>query len=337
MTDEPGQTSGGGAAATNEPEPNTARSSASIPAVAIPARLVAVGGGKGGIGKSAIAAMLAVEMARRGLRTILIDCDFGGPNLHSLFAMSLPRVSVSDFLSRRVESLADLALTTPVPGLSLIAGPGGAVQEGALLHQQRSRLMRAVSALDAEVIVLDLGAGAHYNVVDFFLLATHGILVVTPEPTSVENAYRFLKVAFLRRIKNAGLGEDMRGAALGTTADGGSQARTPAALIAEVIRQTPAVAEVLHRLMASFRPHLVVNQVRGLGDLALGESMSQVSRRLLGVRLDLLGHVHHCELLARAIRTRLPVVPENLGREVVADIAGLASRLLAARGQEAGA
>jgi hypothetical protein len=62
--------------------------------------------------------------------------------------------------------------------------------------------------------------------------------------------------------------------------------------------------------------------------------MSQASSRLFGVRLELLGHVHHCELLARAIRTRLPVVPENLGREVVADIAGLATRLLAGRGDE---
>lgn len=337
MTAGSGRTVAGGAAATAEPEPTAIRSPGSARGAATPARLVAIGGGKGGIGKSAVAAMLAVEMARRGQRTTLIDCDFGGPNLHSLFAMSPPRVSVSDFLSRRAESLAELALATPVPGLSLIAGPGGASQEGALLHQQRTRLMRAMSTLDAEVIVLDLGAGAHYNVVDFFLLAAHGILVVTPEPTSVENAYRFLKVAFLRRIRNAGLGESVKDVALGTSGDGGTQARTPAALVAEVIRQTPAAAEVLHRLMASFRPHLVVNQVRGPMDLALGESMSQVSRRLLGVRLDLLGHVHHCELLARAIRTRLPVVPENLGREVVADIAGLASRLLAPRGQEAGA
>lgn len=337
MTEGAGRTLAGGAPATPAPDTGMPRSPGPSRQTTGQARLVAVGGGKGGIGKSAVAAMLAVELARRGQRTTLVDCDFGGPNLHSLFAMTQPRVSVSDYLSRRVESLAELALTTPVPGLSLIAGPGGATQEGALLHQQRSRLMRAMSTLDAEVIVLDLGAGAHYNVVDFFLLATHGILVVTPEPTSVENAYRFLKVAFLRRVRNAGLGEAMKDVVLGTTADGGAAARTPAALIAELIRQTPAAAEVLHRLMASFRPHLVVNQVRGPVDLALGESMGQVSRRLLGVRLDLLGHVHHCELLARAIRSRLPVVPENLGREVVADVVAIASCLLAPRGQEAGA
>ncbi|HNX51725.1 MAG TPA: P-loop NTPase [Thermoanaerobaculaceae bacterium] len=294
-----------------------------------PARLVAIGGGKGGIGKSAIATTLAVEMARRGLRTTLVDCDFGGPNLHSLLAMSQPRASLSDYLARRVGSLAELALTTPVPGLSLIAGPGGAGQESTLLHQQRTRLIRALSTLEADVIVLDLGAGAHYNVVDFFLLATHGILVVTPEPTSVENAYRFLKVAFLRRVKSSGLAEEFRNAALGGADGSGALPRTPAALVAEIARLAPATGEALSRLLASFRPELVVNQVRSAQDLALGEAMSQVSSRLFGLKLQLLGHAHHCELLARAIRSRLPVVPENLGREFTADIAGLASRLLA--------
>lgn len=294
-------------------------------------RLIAVGGGKGGIGKSAIATTLAVEMARRGLQTTLVDCDFGGPNLHSLLAMSQPRMSLSDYLARRVGSLAELALTTPVPGLSLIAGPGRAGQESALLHQQRTRLMRALSTLQADVIVLDLGAGAHYNVVDFFLLATHGILVVTPEPTSVENAYRFLKVAFLRRVKSSGLAEDLRDAALGGTDGGAALARTPAALVAEITRLAPATGETLRRILASFRPQLVVNQVRSAQDLALGDAMSQVSSRLFGLELQLLGHAHHCELLARAIRSRLPVVPENLGREFTADIAGLASRLLTRR------
>jgi flagellar biosynthesis protein FlhG len=320
--------------ATVNPDGIHARSGVRGNPAAASARLVAIGGGKGGIGKSAIAATLAVEMARRGLRTTLVDCDFGGPNLHSLLAMSQPRVSVSDYLARRVESLAELALTTPVPGLSLIAGPSGSAQEATLLHQQRVRLMRAVSTLDAEVVVLDLGAGAHYNVVDFFLLATHGILVVTPEPTSVENAYRFLKVAFLRRIKSSGLAEELRDVALGGRGGAGATARTPAALVAEVTRLAPDVGEALSRLLASFRPLLVVNQVRGVQDLTLGESMSQVARRLFGVKLELLGHAHHCELLARAIRTRLPVVPENLGRELGADIASLVSRLLARRPEE---
>jgi flagellar biosynthesis protein FlhG len=290
---------------------------------------VAIGGGKGGIGKSAIAVLLGVECARRGLRTILVDCDFGGPNLHSLLAMSFPRETLSDFVGRQVESLDGLAVPTPVPGLTLIPGPRSATGDTSLLHQQRGRLMRAIGSLAADVIVLDLGAGTHYNVVDFFLLAPFGVLVVTPEATSVENAYRFLKVAFLRRIHHTDLGKRVKDLVLEAARDGATASRTPAELMAHVAREVPETGRELARLMGSFRPLLVVNQVRTVQDLSLGDSMGHAARRLFGVGLEALGAIHHCEFLARAVRSRLPLVPENLGGEAVADVSRLASRLLA--------
>lgn len=289
--------------------------------------LVAVGGGKGGVGKSVLAALVGVECARRGFATALLDCDFGGPNLHSLLGMSSPRETISDFVCRRTDSLADLAVPTPVPGLVLVAGPRGSSGDANLLHQQRVRLKRAIAALPARVTVLDLGAGTHHDVVDFFLLASHGVLVVTPEALSVENAYRFLKVAFLRRIRGAAPSEGLKDLIQAAARDGGG-ARSPAELMARVSRSAPAAGEALARLMETFQPLLVVNQVRTPPDLALGESMSAAARRLFGVGLHLLGSLHHCEALARAVRARLPVVPENLGPEVVADLGRLVTRLL---------
>lgn len=290
--------------------------------------LVAVGGGKGGIGKSVLAALLGVECARRGLQTVLLDCDFGGPNLHSLLGMSLPRETVSDFVTRRVESLDALAVPTPVPGLTLVPGPRGATGDASLLHQQRVRLKRSIGTLQARVTLLDLGAGTHYDVVDFFLLASHGVLVVTPEALSVENAYRFLKVAFLRRIRNAELGEEVKKLIQDAARDGGASARTPADLLAHVAREAPVAGQALTRIMETFRPLLVVNQVRTSQDLALGDSMAQAARRLFGVGLEPLGALHHCDVLGRAVRARLPVVPENLGPEAVADLGRLVTRLL---------
>jgi len=290
--------------------------------------LVAVGGGKGGIGKSVLAALLAIECARRGLQTILLDCDFGGPNLHSLLGMSLPRETLSEFVSRRADSLAALAVPTPVPRLTLVPGPRGTAGDASLLHQQRVRLKRAVGTLQAQVAVLDLGAGTHYDVVDFFLLAAHGVLVVTPEALSVENAYRFLKVAFLRRIRNAELSGDVEELLQEAAREGGSGARTPAELMAHINREAPVAGQVLTRLVETFRPLLVVNQVRTTQDLALADSMCQAARRLFGVALEPLGALHHCDTLARAVRARLPVIPENLGVEAVTDLGRLVTRLL---------
>ena len=156
----------------------------------------------------------------------------------------------------------------------------------------------------------------------------HGVLVVTPEALSVENAYRFLKVAFLRRIRNAELSGDVEELLQEAAREGGSGARTPAELMAHINREAPVAGQVLTRLVETFRPLLVVNQVRTTQDLALADSMCQAARRLFGVALEPLGALHHCDTLARAVRARLPVIPENLGVEAVTDLGRLVTRLL---------
>jgi flagellar biosynthesis protein FlhG len=301
---------------------------------ASPALVVAIGGGKGGIGKSVFSALLGIELARRGRRTVLVDCDFGGPNLHSLLAMPQPQRTLSAYIERHVDSLAALPVATPEPGLALIAGADNAAEGVILPYQQRCRLSRAIAELDFEVVILDLGAGINHTVLDFFLSAPRGVLVVVPEATSVENAYRFLKAAFLRTVKNAQMDSDVQAMLQDLDRDGSARPAAPADLVARVARDNPQAGRELRRVTASLRPLLVVNQARSPADLALADSLAGAASRLFGVDLEPLGHVHHCELLARAVRSRLPLTFENLGREVVADVTAVATRLLVATGRE---
>ena len=85
-------------------------------------RIWAVGGGKGGVGKSAVASSLACAIAGTGRRCTLIDADLGGANLHTLLGVPRPRRTLSHFLSGEVQSLADLLVPTSVPNLSLVSG-----------------------------------------------------------------------------------------------------------------------------------------------------------------------------------------------------------------------
>ena len=164
-------------------------------------KIVAIGGGKGGIGKSLLASSLGIELARRGQRVILVDLDLGGANLHTALGIAHPEETLYDFVGRRVETLEELAVETGIENLRLISGSLDAIGAANPLHQQKLRLMRAIQGLNAEIILLDLGAGSHFNVLDFFLLADQGIVTLVPEPTAVENAYRFVKAAFFRRLK----------------------------------------------------------------------------------------------------------------------------------------
>jgi flagellar biosynthesis protein FlhG len=291
-------------------------------------RIVAIGGGKGGIGKSLVSVTLGIELVRRGLRVVLVDCDLGGANLHSFLGMQFPKETLSDFVLRRVETLSQLVITTPVPGLGLISGARNAIQVANPMHQQKLRLLRAVAKLDADVAVLDLGAGTHYNVVDFFLQAHHGILVIVPEPTSVENAYRFLKAAFLRRVRSVDASFGIRELIQEVTRARGQRPLVPAEIVQAVAERDPEAGAALEREMASFKPLLLVNQVREPKDLSLGEGMCAASRKLFGLELTYLGHLRHYDQVWRAVRAHQPVFFEKLGKSFALDLAAVAGRLL---------
>jgi flagellar biosynthesis protein FlhG len=291
-------------------------------------RIIAIGGGKGGIGKSLIAVTLGIELVRRGLRVVLVDCDLGGANLHSFLGMEYPKETLSDFVLRRVESLSQLVITTPVPGLGLISGARNAIRVANPVHQQKLRLLRALAKLDADVAILDLGAGTHYNVVDFFVEAPYGILVIVPEPTSVENAYRFLKAAFLRRVRSVDAAFGLPDLIQEVTHAHGQKPLVPAEIVLAVGERDAEAGEALRREMASFKPLLLVNQVREPKDLSLGEDMCAASRRLFGLELIYLGHLRHYDQVWRAVRSSQPVFFEKLGKSFALDLAAVAGRLL---------
>jgi flagellar biosynthesis protein FlhG len=162
-------------------------------------RVIAIGGGKGGIGKSLVAVNLAIELARREERVVLVDADLGGANLHTCLGIDLPRRTLSDFIERRAQRIEDVVTPTGIPGLGLISGAMDHLDAANPKYAQKMRLMRSIQSLDVDHVILDLGAGTHLNVLDLFLVSDHGILVLVPEPTAVENVYRFVKAAFWRR------------------------------------------------------------------------------------------------------------------------------------------
>src|SRR5512134_3666259 len=165
-------------------------------------RVVSVGGGKGGIGKSLVSANLGIELARRGKRVVLVDADLGGANLHTTLGIDLPRRTLSDFIERRAARIEDVVTPTGVANLGLVSGALDHLDAANPRHAQKMRFLRHVQQMDVDFAILDLGAGTHGNVLDFFLVSDHGVLVLVPEPTAVENAYRFVKAAFWRRMRN---------------------------------------------------------------------------------------------------------------------------------------
>jgi flagellar biosynthesis protein FlhG len=282
--------------------------------IASPARIVSVGGGKGGVGKTFITANLAASLARAGHRVVAVDADLEGANLHTCVGAKAPPTSLADFVARREEDLGKLVVDTPLRNLRLIAGTDANLGGAQPSHLRRVRLMRSLRQLDADFVFLDLGAGTHASVLDYFLVGDDGLIVIAPEPTSVENAYTFLRAAFYRRLRLAMVGHGVRklvSQAMDQRNERGI--RTPLDLLREIESLDPVEGARFVETMRAFRPRIVVNEVRTAEDIKLGFAVSSVCRKYFGLEADYLGYVSHDDQVRRSIQARRPVI--DFGRE----------------------
>jgi flagellar biosynthesis protein FlhG len=163
-------------------------------------KILAIGGGKGGAGKSVFSTIMAFWLARIGNRTVLMDIDLGGANLHTLLGIKSPDRTLNDFITRKYEELEDICIDTSEKNLRLISGASDVLSLANPHFSQKVKLMTHLSRLDADYVVLDLGAGTSFNVLDFFLIAHKKIIVLTPQPTSIQNAYIFVRNAVYRKL-----------------------------------------------------------------------------------------------------------------------------------------
>jgi flagellar biosynthesis protein FlhG len=277
--------------------------------------LWAVGGGKGGVGKSVLATNLGVALARRGFTAVLVDADLGGANLHTLLGMPHPPLSLSDFVLRRVGTLAEVAVPTTVGGLSLVSGARALLDMANPKSAHKERILRQVTGLPADHVILDVGSGSSFNVLDFFLAARVGVVVVVPEATSVENAYHFIRAGFFRRLRRAEPRARVREVmeeVLETRR--GREVRAPRDIIPEVERVEPEVGRALRREAENFRPMVVVNRVEREEQERLGEDMASACRRHFGCAVTCPGVIAADPLVGRSVELRRPaleVFPES--------------------------
>ena len=290
-------------------------------------RVISVGGGKGGIGKSLISANLGIELARRGKKVVLVDADLGGANLHTTLGVDVPRRTLSDFIERKVERIDDVITPTTVENLGLVSGAMDHLDVANPRHAQKMRLLRHVQQMDVDYAILDLGAGTHSNTLDFFLVSDHGVLVLVPEPTAVENAYRFVKAAFWRRMRNVAqvFGYDGLLRAVMSSAS----FKSPVELVTSIAQRDPEAGRNLARQLAAFRPRLIVNQARTAQDADVGQAVVSAWRKYFGLEMDYLGFIHYDDEMWRAVRARRPLLVERPDVPAARCFASIADGLLA--------
>ena len=157
------------------------------------ANVIAVTSGKGGVGKSNVSVNLAIKLAAAGKDVVLLDADLGLANADVLCSIDLP-FNLSHVISRKKE-LREVMVKAP-GGFRLIGGASGLARMADLSDADRNRLVTALAELEhqTDVIVIDTGAGISPNVLAFTRAADHVLVVTTPEPTAITDAYAVIKV-----------------------------------------------------------------------------------------------------------------------------------------------
>ena len=272
--------------------------------------MLPIASGKGGVGKSLIAANLAVALARAGKQVVLADLDLGGSNLHTILGMRGLPSGIGTFLSGRSKDFMSVVYPTDYEGLRFIPGDAEIPGMANLTAGQKKRLLNNLNELDADYLVVDLGSGSTYNTIDFFLASPGGIVITTPDLTAILNAYLFLKNTVFRML--------MR-----------SFPRTsPAAARFRELRRNPetmqrlyvpVLIEELRKLdpegvmkfvdqISRFKPSMILNLLDDPRDAAKAGKIRRSCKQYLGLDVEHLGITYRDTLQDTALASGLPIV-----------------------------
>jgi len=281
-------------------------------------RLWAVGGGKGGIGKSIVSLNLAYWLAKLNQQVVLVDADLGGANLHTLLGIKFVKYTLADYLNKRVKSLDDITITTPVPGLRLICGASDIVGLANPKYLQKQKIIKALQKLDADHLILDLGAGSNFDTLDFFLSCNYKIAVITPQPTALQNGYGFIKSALYRSITRSFSNNTLIAPLIYRAIDPNSN--KPIASITELIsafdKVHPSHGERLQKLISDFDLYLVANMVKTKKDKKAAEIIKTVIQKYLNIEhVSLLGSISFDQQIEDSIALMKPAFMNNTNNQ----------------------
>ena len=291
-------------------------------------RIIPIASGKGGVGKSMVAANLGIAFAQAGQRVVVTDLDLGASNLHLVLGHHAPQLGVGTFLNNTKSSFADIIINTDVRGLRFIPGDTEIPGIANLKTYQLKALVKELIALqkDTDILILDLGAGTHQSILDFFLLSGQGIVVSAPAVTAVLNAYVFLKNAVFRLMltsfpRNSKARKHMEKLRVDGT---GQQRLYIPRILPEIKSIDPKSYNTFTSRLEQLRPRLIMNMIIEPKDADVAMKIRRSCEEYLDLKIEHLGVIYRDTAQETALASRLPIVlykPQSMLSQAVYRIA----------------
>ena len=272
-------------------------------------QILPIASGKGGVGKSLLSANLAIALGQAGKKVVLADLDLGASNLHLALGHNVKNNSIGTYLTDK-SSFQSIIEPTEYDNVSFIAGDSQIPGLTTLKAAQKTKLLRNFHSIDADFLILDLGAGTHQIILYMFLQSPQGILVTAPTVTATLDGYLFLKNSVFRLLNTT----YKRGSAghqyleqLKTNSDAMKSIYIPK-LVDQLSVVDPVNTGLFKTRMNQFKPRLVMNMIDDPKDADRAQRIRNSCSQYLGMDLEYLGLMYRDQLQDKALSSRLPVI-----------------------------
>ncbi len=272
-------------------------------------QIIPIASGKGGVGKSLLSANLAIALGQAGKKVIIADLDLGSSNLHLVIGQKASKNGVGTFLTGQT-SFEELVQPTDYENVSFIAGDSEIPGLTSLKVSQKNDLVKHFTKLDADYLILDLGAGTHLTILDMFLLSPQGIVVTAPTVTATLNGYLFLKNVVFRMMYNTfRKGTPAYKYLESLKTDSASLQRLYIPKLIEILEEKdPENTALFKKRMKEFHPRLVMNMIDDPKDAEKAGKIRRSCQQYLGLDIEHLGVIYRDTMQDKALSSRLPVI-----------------------------
>jgi len=293
--------------------------------------IIPIAGGKGGIGKSLLTANLAVSLAKMGHKTVVVDLDLGGSNLHTFLGLPGDQPGIGNFIHARKNQINDYVVSTPWKNLLFIPGDCSTPFTGNINHNKKRLLIKNLLSIQCRYLLLDLGAGSSYNTLDFFRMSDRGIVITTPEITAINNMLGFLNNFVFRSIERSLSNKPHTHSALKEIfhyKSGPGKNLSVESILKEIIAIDPDAATEIQKTCLRYRPRLILNMGRHPDDLNKIENTFAATRKLLSLYTDPFGFVFDDPAVRESINHGMPLVEYDENCIASRSISHIAQRIV---------
>ncbi len=275
--------------------------------------IISFGGGKGGVGKSTMTSNIGALLAQNKHSIGFIDADLGGANLHLCLGVKRPRYNLQDYLSGRVNNLSDIIEKTIVENSWLISGASDILELANPYFSQKQKIINNIKKLDVDYILVDLGAGSSSNVTDFFAAFSNGVIILDGLPTSIENAYGFLKNGIIRGITRLFPGRKDLKSHFQKFSDPHKEDgfATVTEMLGFLNHHYPEETHTIREWLRNRKTFLILNMVKYKEDISVAKKFTAIVKKYLNVNLQFLGYLINEPEVRRSMREMKPLVISN--------------------------